>query len=92
MIKRFKTSTRRLALMTILYFSASAIAGASFWPASGHWGDTAVGRVLARVAPAFGLGGGTPAPPPPDVTATKAAVILNDVDADLKADPGDTIR
>ena len=69
MIKRSLSSVRRAVLMTVLYFSETALAGAAFWPSSGHWGDSAVGRVLTRVAPAFGLGGSTP-PPALAVTAT----------------------
>ncbi|HEX9367102.1 MAG TPA: hypothetical protein VF921_10750, partial [Vicinamibacterales bacterium] len=93
-MKRFRTSLRRVALMTILYFAATVIAGASFWPSGAQWRHSAVGRALTRVAPAFGLGGGTPPPPGPVVTATKAASFPPgfDVDGDGKADPGDKIR
>src|SRR5258707_5507538 len=93
-MKRFRTSLRRVALMTILYFAATVIAGASFWPSGAQWRHSAVGRALTRVAPALGLGGGTPPPPGPVVTATKAASFPPgfDVDGDGKADPGDKIR
>src|SRR4029079_19403985 len=96
MIKRLSRSARRAGLMAILCFSATAMAGAAFWPAGARWGDSTRGRVAARVAPAFGFTGTPPPPPPPPTaTATKTASLSPsafDADADGKADPGDKIR
>ena len=83
----------RAAIVAVILLSVTALAQTSVRSTASWIADTAVGRALIRgaSAPRFGLGG-SPPPPPPVVTATKAGVIFNDVDADSKADPGDTIR
>src|SRR6266404_1794693 len=74
-------SVLRLALVAICCLSVTALAGP-------------LERGLSSLAiPILRFGGFPPPPPPPPtpvVTASMTGAISNDVDADGKADPGDT--
>src|SRR5262249_37721479 len=100
------TPAWRLALITVLFVSATTLARTPIGSAAGWVAETPPARAVGAAVRATGRtvlpertrrilkrAMGSPSPSPvPTITATKAATIQNDVDADGRADPGDTIR
>src|SRR5262245_61154742 len=107
MMTRFRsTPAWRLALIAVFLVSVTTLARTPIGSATKWVAETPPARAVGAAVRATGRtvlpertrrvlkrAMGSPSPSPmPTITATKAAVIQNDVDADGRADPGDTIR
>ena len=79
----------RGVLVAMICLSVTGLAAG--WSPADWIADTPLVRALARPASWYGAGG-SPSPQTPTVTAAMTGAIVTDVDADGKADPGDTIR
>ncbi len=79
----------RGVLVAMICLSVTGLAAG--WSPADWIADTPLVRALARPASWYGAGG-SPSPQTPTVTAAMTGAIATDVDADGKADPGDTIR
>ena len=79
----------RGVLVAMICLSVTGLAAG--WSPADWIADTPLVRALARPASWYGAGG-SPSPQTPTVTAAMTGAVVTDVDADGKADPGDTIR